>query len=62
MAPEFGSISAVLLLNPVSHSGPVEYRRFFVPNEAAPLALPEVVLEGLLAGNADPQGPRWSRE
>ena len=60
----YSSVAAVFLLNPVSYSGAeaVEYRKYFIPNEGASRGLPEAVHEGLLAGNLDPQGPRWSRE
>lgn len=62
VGPEFRRVSAVFLLNPVSYGGPVEYRKYFVPNAGAEAALPEAVHTGLLAGNSDAQGPRWSRE
>lgn len=55
-------IGGLFLINPVSHGGPVEYRKYFVPNPDAATALPAAVAEGLIMGNADPQGPRWSRE
>ena len=52
----------VFLLDPVSYGDFVEYRKYFVPNAVAIHPLPDVVLEGLGAGNNDPQGPRWLRE
>jgi hypothetical protein len=60
----YSSVGAVFLMNPVSYSGTgqIEYCKYFVPNESASRALPQAVLEGLLAGNADPQGPWWSRD
>lgn len=60
----YSAVSAVFLLNPVSYSGAglVEYRKYFIPNEGASRRLPEAVHEGLLVGNLDPQGPRWSRD
>jgi hypothetical protein len=62
--PRFSSVGAVFLLNPVSYSGhgQVEYRKFFISNEAATRPLPTAVQQGLLAGNVDPQGPWWSRD
>lgn len=61
-APEYAKVGGVFLLNPASHSGPIEYRKFFVPNTGALVQMPALVLEGLLAGNTDPQGPRWLRK
>lgn len=55
-------IGGVFLLNPVSYGDYVEYRKYFVPNVGAAHPLPDVVREGLTAGNSDPQGPRWLRE
>jgi hypothetical protein len=55
-------VGGVFLLNPVSYGHFVEYRKFFVRNVGALHPLPDVVNEGLTAGNNDPQGPRWLRE
>ncbi len=59
----FNRVAAVFLLNPVSYTGNgvIEYQKYFIPNEGASRGLPDAVREGLLAGNQDPQGPRWSR-
>lgn len=55
-------VVGVFLLNPVSYGNFVEYRKYFIPNVGATHPLPDVVREGLAAGNSDPQGPRWLRE
>jgi hypothetical protein len=55
-------VGGVFLLNPVSYGDFVEYRKYFVPNIGAVHPLPDVVTEGLAAGNNDPQGPRWLKE
>ena len=52
----------VFLLHPVVYGDFLEYRKYFVPNVGAEHPLPEAVQEGFLAGNSDPQGPRWLRE
>ena len=59
---EFARVGGVLLLNPVSHGDFVEYRKYFVPNAAAEHPLPHDIRAGFIAGNSDPQGPRWLRE
>ena len=60
-ASERKVVSGVYILNPVSYGEGVEYRKFFHPNRSASRRLPGVVVQGLLNGNNDPQGPRWSR-
>ncbi|MDP2605534.1 MAG: hypothetical protein Q8S00_23580 [Deltaproteobacteria bacterium] len=55
-------LGGVFLLSPVTYGGFVEYRKYFVPNVDAAHPLPDVVRQGLAAGNSDPQGPRWLRE
>ena len=61
-AARFHPIGALFLINPISYGGPIEYRKYFVPNPNAVTALAPTVAQGLIMGNADPQGPRWSRE
>lgn len=60
--PQCQLVGGVLLLNPVSYGGFVEYRKYFVPNVGAGRPLPDAVTKGLVAGNRDPDGPRWLRE
>jgi hypothetical protein len=56
--PAMCTVAGVLLLNPVDHSGFVEYRKCYVPNNLAGHPLPEPVHLGFITGNSDPQGPR----
>lgn len=60
--PTCRSVGGVFLLNPVSYGDFVEYRKYFAPNVGAAHPLPDVVKEGLAAGNNDPQGPRWMKK
>ena len=59
-SPDRNVVSGVYILNPVSHGEAVEYRKFFHPNPKAIRSLPDVVVQWLLQGNNDPQGPRWA--
>jgi hypothetical protein len=58
--PTCSLVGGIFLLNPESYGNFVEYRKYFVPNVGATHPLPEVVTEGLMIGNRDPQGPRWA--
>jgi hypothetical protein len=60
--PDCRLVGGVFLLNPISYGEGVEYRKHFILNAGAQHPLPDVVRDGLLAGNNDPQGPRWRRE
>jgi hypothetical protein len=63
--PQFRVVGGVFLLNPVIYSCSndfVEYRKYFIPNGSALRPLPDIVREGFIAGNNDPQGPRWLRD
>lgn len=59
---EFNCVGGILLLNPISYGAVVEYHKYFVPNVGAQHPLPDNVRAGFIAGNSDPQGPRWLRE
>lgn len=59
----FRPVAGIFLLNPCSYTGEnqVEYIDHYIPNPKAARFLPNAVHDGLLAGNANPHGPRWSR-
>jgi hypothetical protein len=52
--PQFGIVSAVFLLKPISYSEKpgVQYLQYFCPNPGAINPLPEAVRAGLVAGNS----------
>ena len=59
--PTYEAVGGVFLLSPVAYGDSIEYRKYFLPNLGAARPLPQAVLEGLTAGNSDPQGPRRLR-
>jgi hypothetical protein len=56
------AVGGVFLLSPVSYGESIEYRKRFFANARAVHPLPAAVSAGLIAGNDDPEGPRWQRE